>query len=101
MIPYNPPLEPWLHILYQDDHIIVVNKPSELLSVPGKAPEHHDSIMSRIQRDFPAAESVHRLDMATSGVMVVALHKRLSVSSNANLGSVSPKNSILLVSGDI
>ncbi|NHX33661.1 bifunctional tRNA pseudouridine(32) synthase/ribosomal large subunit pseudouridine synthase RluA, partial [Escherichia coli] len=30
MIPYNPPLEPWLHILYQDDHIIVVNKPSEL-----------------------------------------------------------------------
>ncbi|SPY78671.1 Ribosomal large subunit pseudouridine synthase A [Providencia rustigianii] len=75
MLPYNPPTDPWLHILYQDEHIIVVNKPSELLSVPGKAPEHHDSIISRIQRDHPAAESVHRLDMATSGVMVVALNK--------------------------
>ncbi|MBT0724244.1 bifunctional tRNA pseudouridine(32) synthase/23S rRNA pseudouridine(746) synthase RluA [Rosenbergiella sp. S61] len=72
---YHPPLEPWLHILYQDEHIIVVNKPSGLLSVPGRLPEHNDSIMTRIQRDFPSAESVHRLDMATSGVMVVALTK--------------------------
>lgn len=72
---YHPPLEPWLHILYQDEHIIVVNKPSGLLSVPGRLPEHSDSIMTRIQRDFPGAESVHRLDMATSGVMVVALTK--------------------------
>lgn len=72
---YNPPTDPWLHVLYQDEHIIVVNKPSGLLSVPGKAVEHHDSIMSRIKADFPDAESVHRLDMATSGVMVVALNK--------------------------
>lgn len=72
---YHPPLEPWLHILYQDEHIIVVNKPSGLLSVPGRLPQHRDSIMTRIQRDFPGAESVHRLDMATSGVMVVALTK--------------------------
>ncbi|MFC0142257.1 bifunctional tRNA pseudouridine(32) synthase/23S rRNA pseudouridine(746) synthase RluA [Erwinia mallotivora] len=75
MEPYNPPQEPWLHILYQDKHIIVVNKPSGLLSVPGRLAEHSDSVMSRIQRDFPAAESVHRLDMATSGVIVVALTK--------------------------
>ncbi|WP_261643732.1 bifunctional tRNA pseudouridine(32) synthase/23S rRNA pseudouridine(746) synthase RluA [Erwinia mallotivora] len=75
MEPYNPPQEPWLHILYQDQHIIVVNKPSGLLSVPGRLAEHSDSVMSRIQRDFPAAESVHRLDMATSGVIVVALTK--------------------------
>ncbi len=33
---YNPPLDPWLHILYQDEHIMVVNKPSGLLSVPGR-----------------------------------------------------------------
>lgn len=72
---YNPPTEPWLHILYQDEHIIVVNKPSGLLSVPGKAPEHRDSIMARIQEQFPLAESVHRLDMATSGVIAVALNK--------------------------
>jgi len=75
MEPYNPPLEPWLHVLYQDDHIMVVNKPSGLLSVPGRQPEHKDSVMTRIQRDYPAAESVHRLDMATSGVIIVALTK--------------------------
>lgn len=75
MEPYNPPLEPWLHILYQDAHIMVVNKPSGLLSVPGRLDEHKDSVMTRIQRDYPEAESVHRLDMATSGVIVVALTK--------------------------
>jgi 23S rRNA-/tRNA-specific pseudouridylate synthase len=72
---YNPPQEPWLVILYQDDHIMVVNKPSGLLSVPGRLEEHKDSVMTRIQRDYPQAESVHRLDMATSGVIVVALTK--------------------------
>ena len=75
MEPYNPPREPWLHILYQDAHIMVVNKPSGLLSVPGRLEEHKDSVMTRIQRDYPQAESVHRLDMATSGVIVVALTK--------------------------
>ncbi|KLN97684.1 bifunctional tRNA pseudouridine(32) synthase/23S rRNA pseudouridine(746) synthase RluA [Moellerella wisconsensis] len=75
MPPYNPPTDPWLYVLYQDEHIMVVNKPSELLSVPGKAPEHKDSIMTRVQQQFPEAESVHRLDMATSGVMIVALNK--------------------------
>ncbi|MTD41051.1 bifunctional tRNA pseudouridine(32) synthase/23S rRNA pseudouridine(746) synthase RluA [Erwinia sp. CPCC 100877] len=73
--PYNPPKDPWLVILYQDEHIMVVNKPSGLLSVPGRAEEHKDSVMTRIQRDFPQAESVHRLDMATSGVIAVALTK--------------------------
>ncbi len=72
---YNPPQEPRLVVLYQDDHIMVVNKPSGLLSVPGRLEEHKDSVMTRIQRDYPQAESVHRLDMATSGVIVVALTK--------------------------
>ncbi|CCK12098.1 Ribosomal large subunit pseudouridine synthase A [Cronobacter sakazakii 680] len=72
---YNPPQDPWLLILYQDEHIMVVNKPSGLLSVPGRLEEHKDSVMIRIQRDFPKAESVHRLDMATSGVIAVALTK--------------------------
>ena len=73
---YNPPTDPSLIVLYEDAHIIVVNKQSGLLSVPGKAPEHHDSIMRRIQARFPSAESVHRLDMAPSGIIVVALHKQ-------------------------
>lgn len=57
---YNPPQDPRLVILYQDEHIMVVNKPSGLLSVPGRLEEHKDSVMTRIQRDFPQAESVHR-----------------------------------------
>lgn len=75
MEPYNPPQDPWLQVLYQDEHLMVVNKPSGLLSVPGRAPENRDSIMSRIQAEHPSAESVHRLDMATSGVIAVALTK--------------------------
>ena len=53
MEPYNPPQDPWLVILYQDEHIMVVNKPSGLLSVPGRLDEHKDSVMTRIQRDYP------------------------------------------------
>ncbi len=95
MQPYNPPTDPWLHILYQDEHIMVVNKPSELLSVPGKAPEHNDSIMSRVQRDFPTAESVHRLDMATSGVMAVALNKAAERELKRQFREREPKKSYI------
>lgn len=71
---YDPAISPWLDILYQDQDIMVVNKPCDLLSVPGKPAELLDSILTRIQWEFPDAETVHRLDLATSGVMVVALH---------------------------
>lgn len=73
MEPYHPPLNPWLDILYQDEHILVVNKPSGLLSVPGRLAQNQDSILLRVQQKYPNAQSVHRLDMATSGVLVVAL----------------------------
>lgn len=72
---YNPPTTPYLDLLYYDDHIIVANKPSGLLSVPGKAAEHRDSLITRVQHVFPNARVVHRLDMATSGVMVLAQNK--------------------------
>jgi tRNA pseudouridine32 synthase/23S rRNA pseudouridine746 synthase len=64
-----------LDIIYQDQHILVVNKPSELLSVPGK--EISDSVYLRIKQQFPDATGpiiVHRLDMSTSGLMVLALN---------------------------
>ncbi len=51
---YDPPMEPYLDILFEDDSIMVVNKPSGILSVPGKAVEHHDSIVSRVKERFPA-----------------------------------------------
>ena len=70
---YNPPADPLLDILYLDKDILVVNKPSGLLSVPGKAPEHQDSLQLRVQRVFPTARTVHRLDMATSGIVLMAL----------------------------
>ncbi len=72
---YNPPIDPWLEILYQDEAIMVVNKPEGLLSVSGKGPELYDSILTRIQWEFPEAETAHRLDMATSGLLLVALTK--------------------------
>jgi len=72
---YNPPLSPYLRILYQDDDILVADKPSGLLSVPGKAHIHKDSLISRVNRVFPTATVVHRLDMATSGIMLMALNK--------------------------
>ncbi len=72
---YNPPKEPFLDILYQDEDIIVVNKPSGLLSVPGRLLEHKDSIISRIWTLNENAMAVHRLDMDTSGFMVVGLSK--------------------------
>ncbi|MFA3777428.1 bifunctional tRNA pseudouridine(32) synthase/23S rRNA pseudouridine(746) synthase RluA [Yersinia sp. 1652 StPb PI] len=95
MEPYNPPRDPWLHILYQDEHIMVVNKPSGLLSVPGRAPENKDSVMTRIQAEFPAAESVHRLDMATSGVIIVALTKAAERELKRQFREREPKKSYI------
>ncbi|MCG9697626.1 bifunctional tRNA pseudouridine(32) synthase/23S rRNA pseudouridine(746) synthase RluA [Shewanella sp. Isolate11] len=72
---YNPPTTPWLDIIHQDKDILVVNKPSGLLSVPGREAAYHDSVYSRVLRDHPNAQIVHRLDMATSGIIVVALRR--------------------------
>ncbi|MBO1256644.1 RNA pseudouridine synthase [Alteromonas sp. 5E99-2] len=79
---YRPPARPYLPLLYVDDHIVVINKPSGLLSVPGKEKAHLDSAWYRASRVFPSVSVVHRLDMATSGVLVLArnkaAHKHLS-----------------------
>lgn len=72
---YCPPTSPYLTFLYQDDDILVVDKQAGLLTVPGKAPEHRDSLQIRVQRVFPTATIVHRLDMATSGILMMALNK--------------------------
>ncbi|WKE64462.1 bifunctional tRNA pseudouridine(32) synthase/23S rRNA pseudouridine(746) synthase RluA [Gallaecimonas kandeliae] len=72
---YQPPTDPWLDILFEDADMLVVNKPSGLLSVPGRDPAHRDSVVSRVRERHPGAEAVHRLDMDTSGVLVLALTK--------------------------
>ena len=73
---YAPPQFPRLDLLYRDPYIAVINKPSGLLSVPGRLPEHYDSILSRIRDFCPQSEAVHRLDMDTSGIMVFPLCKK-------------------------
>ena len=80
---YHPPTDPYLAIRYYDDAIIVVDKPAWILSVRGRAPEHQDSIQARITSVFPTAHIVHRLDMATSGLLVIAMNKAAS----AHLGN--------------
>ncbi|MBN6074457.1 bifunctional tRNA pseudouridine(32) synthase/23S rRNA pseudouridine(746) synthase RluA [Aggregatibacter actinomycetemcomitans] len=75
LIEYNPPQEPWLDLVYRDDYIAVVNKPSGLLSVPGNQPQYYDSAMSRVKEKYGFCEPAHRLDMATSGILLFALSK--------------------------
>lgn len=75
LLNYQPPTSPWLKFLYQDNDILVLDKPSGLLSVPGKNVEHKDSLELRVKRAYPTATVVHRLDMATSGIMLFALNK--------------------------
>lgn len=73
---YAPPIEPWLEVLYQDKDLIVLNKPSGLLTNPGRGPQLADCLLSRVQQQYPLAQLVHRLDMATSGVVVIALRRK-------------------------
>lgn len=76
MTEYNPPREPWVDIVFEDEHILVANKPSGLLSVPGRLAEHYDSLWSRLVEHYPQIQVVHRLDMDTSGLMLLAKHKQ-------------------------
>ena len=82
MRPYNPPTDPYLDVVYSDAHLLVLDKPSGLLTVPGRDPAHRDSLASRAQKEYPDALIVHRLDMDTSGLVVMArgkeVHRALS-----------------------
>ena len=72
--PYRPPTDP-LAIIHQDDHILVIDKPSGLLSVPGKQPGAEDCLQSRAAAIHGGAEITHRLDWDTSGLVVLALNR--------------------------
>ncbi|CAN8142386.1 Dual-specificity RNA pseudouridine synthase RluA [uncultured Thiomicrorhabdus sp.] len=62
-------------VLYADDEIIVANKPSGLLSVPGRGDDKQECLLSHLQTNYADALIVHRLDMDTSGLMVLARNK--------------------------
>lgn len=104
----NPLEENWaedkeLEILFEDDALVVVNKPSGLLSVPGKTIT--DSAYTRLQQRYPDVEGpfvVHRLDMATSGLLVFALTKRANKSLQKQFISRSvEKRYVALLEGEV
>jgi tRNA pseudouridine32 synthase/23S rRNA pseudouridine746 synthase len=70
-----PPCNKELAILYEDQHLLLVNKPDLLLSIPGRLKENKDCVINRLQQRWPGASIVHRLDLDTSGVMVIPLTK--------------------------
>jgi len=72
---YQPPPTP-LQILHQDKDLLVCHKPSGLLTNPGRTPDLADSLYTRVQAEYPTALLVHRLDAATSGVVVFALRRK-------------------------
>lgn len=67
-----------IQIIAQDDDLLLINKPSGLLSLSGKHPLNKDSVHFRLVQDFPSATLLHRLDLGTSGIMLVALNKAVN-----------------------
>ncbi|RYX92715.1 MAG: RluA family pseudouridine synthase [Comamonadaceae bacterium] len=59
-------------LIHEDASLLVLDKPAGLLAVPGRGPDKQDCLSMRVQRRWPEARVVHRLDMATSGLMVMA-----------------------------
>lgn len=88
---YNPPAEPWLDILYLDKDILVVNKPSGLLTNPGRGEAMQDCLLHRVQQQFPLAQLVHRLDMSTSGLVVFALRRKAEAALKQQFASRAVK----------
>ena len=98
-----------LQVVHEDEHLVVLNKPSGLLAVPGRGPDKQDCLSTRAQARWPDALIVHRLDMATSGLLVLArglpmqraissafeqrrVHKRYVAVVSGQLTNPSPDN---------
>jgi tRNA pseudouridine32 synthase/23S rRNA pseudouridine746 synthase len=89
-------------IVYEDDDLVVIEKPAGLLSVPGRLPEHQDSAYLRVLAQFPQAKITHRLDMATSGILMFAKHRDAEVAvSKMFQARTVEKHYIALVQGQL
>lgn len=73
-----PPCHDQIEILYQDESLVLINKPSGLLSLSGKNPQNLDSVHHRLVQLFPGCTLIHRLDFGTSGLMVIARNKAIN-----------------------
>lgn len=69
-------------LIYEDAALLVLDKPTGLLSVPGRGSDKQDCLSSRVQKCYPNASIVHRLDMGTSGIMLMALHAEVQRTLN-------------------
>lgn len=91
-----------MSLLYSDDALLIVNKPAGLLAVPGRGEDKQDCLASRVLAQFSDSLVVHRLDMATSGLMVFArgigMQRRLSSFFRERLVE---KRYIAILSGDL
>ncbi|MDH5436635.1 MAG: pseudouridine synthase, partial [Gammaproteobacteria bacterium] len=67
-----------IDILYHDEYLLLINKPTALLTLSGKHPLNKDSVHFRLVQDFPTATMLHRLDFGTSGILIVALNKDIN-----------------------
>lgn len=98
---YMPPQHD-LQVLYEDDDYIAIDKPAGLLSVMGRLPEHQDSAYLRILEKYPQAKVTHRLDMATSGILLFAKHRDAEVAmSKLFQARAVEKQYIALVQGQL
>jgi 23S rRNA-/tRNA-specific pseudouridylate synthase len=74
---------PAVNLVYLDAALLLVNKPAGLLSVPGRGADKQDCLARRVQAEYPDALIVHRLDMQTSGLLLLArgkeMQRRLSI----------------------
>lgn len=74
--PYQVPhSQEAIRLLFRDPHLLILDKPTLLLSVPGRHPLNHDCLLNRVSVRYPGVSAVHRLDLDTSGVMVVPRHR--------------------------
>ena len=81
-IGYAPPLSPYIDICHEDADILICNKPSGLLSVPGRAENMKDCLETRLKEQVGEVYTVHRLDMETSGLIVYARNAEMQKALN-------------------
>ena len=84
---YAPPTDPWLVVVHQDRDMVVLDKPAGLLSVPGRDPAWQDSALTRAERDLGPVYAVHRLDMDTSGLLVLARRRKAEAALKAQFAA--------------
>lgn len=94
---YNPPMVPYYSVIHRDADILVLDKPSGLLSVPGRNPALSDSLAARVQKEFPQALMIHRLDKDTSGVVLMSLNRKAHAKIAAQFEARTTEKSYIAV----